>query len=503
MTVGQDLLVIDKITHDGTIMWSNPMTGPEVFHVEFKSHMNDGWASQWNNLVWKSEEISPSEKFEAHIPMYFRLKRYNLSSSLPLPISDSDFYDNGTPDAAKIDLGRMLFFDKELSGNRNISCATCHHPLAGTGDLLSLSIGEGGSGLGPERNTGLGNEAVLERVPRNAPDIFNRGAREFTSLFHDGRVEVSEDHHQGIRSPAGTLLPPGLDNVLAAQAMFPVTSATEMAGQSGENSVADLVAKNDFIGVWNALSLRLQSIPEYVNLFILVFDDIQTSNDIKFVHAANAIAAFEAASWRFDNAPFDKFLRGEPAALSAIQKKGMILFYGKAKCASCHSGPFLTDHAFHAVGIPQIGPGKGDGFSGYEDFGRERVSNNPEDRYLFRTPSLRNVTLTGPWGHDGAFRDLKQMVLHKLNPRESLLSYSKDQAVLPSRSDLDETDFKVMDNPDLISNLLNSNELETIDLTNLEIEQLIAFLHSLTDPRALNITRDIPVRLPSVRSILE
>ena len=95
------------------------------------------------------------------------------------------------------------------------------------------------------------------------------------------------------------------------------------------------------------------------------------------------------------------------------------------------------------------------------------------------------------------------MVLHKLNPRESLLSYSKDQAVLPSRTDLDETDFKVMDNPDLISNLLKSNELETIDLTNLEIEQLIAFLHSLTDPRALNITRDIPVRLPSNRSLLE
>ena len=147
-----------------------------------------------------------------------------------------EFVDDNRPVGAKVLLGRMLFHDKELSGNRNISCATCHHALADTGDGLSLAVGEGGRGLGVTRDTGGGSDAIHERVPRNAPPVFMLGATEVTRLFHDGRIEVDAEFPSGFRSPANHRLPEGLENILAVQAMFPVTSGAEMAGQAGESS---------------------------------------------------------------------------------------------------------------------------------------------------------------------------------------------------------------------------------------------------------------------------
>ena len=77
------------------------------------------------------------------------------------PVTDSDYFDHGPTTEAKVELGRMLFFDKLLSGNRNISCATCHHAMTDTGDWLSLPVGEGGRGLGPARDTGSDDDAVF------------------------------------------------------------------------------------------------------------------------------------------------------------------------------------------------------------------------------------------------------------------------------------------------------------------------------------------------------
>ena len=82
----------------------------------------------------------------------------------------------------------------------------------------------------------------------------------------------------------------------------------------------------------------------------------------------------------------------------------MELFYGKANCSSCHAGALFTDHQFHATGQPQVGPGKAARFQSHSrDLGRFRVTGNIKDKYAFRTPSLRNVELTGPWGHAGAY----------------------------------------------------------------------------------------------------
>ncbi len=185
----------------------------------------------------------------------------SFKSGVPGPITDEDYRENGMPLEAKVALGNFLFFDKELSGNRNISCATCHHALTDTGDGLSLPVGEGGRGLGVTRDTGTGGDEIHERVPRNAPPIFNLGAREFQRIFHDGRVEVDPSQPSGFRNPAGNDLPLGLDSALAVQAMFPVQSATEMAGQAGENPIADAAVAGNLAGaggVWELLALRGQ-----------------------------------------------------------------------------------------------------------------------------------------------------------------------------------------------------------------------------------------------------
>ncbi len=421
---------------------------------------------------------------------------------LPPPVEDSDYYNGGTPNAEKVELGRMLFFDKILSGNLNTSCATCHHSLTDTGDGLSLPVGEGANGLGVTRNTGLGASAVVERVPRNAPPVFNLGAREFVTMFHDGRVAVDPTQPSGFLSPAGDDLPDGLDNVLAVQAMFPVTSGTEMAGQQGENPIADLADAGDLVGVWDALGARLRAIPGYVDLFRAAYPD-RGDAPYTYVDAANAIAAFEAEAWRADNSLFDRFLRGEREAISGSARRGAKLFYGKAGCSECHSGSFQTDQRFHATAMPQIGPGKGDDFDGHSDFGRERVTLDPADRFKFRTPTLRNVAITGPWGHAGAYNTLRAAVEHQLDPVEGLYTYDQSQAVLPSRPDLDAIDFIVMNDPARVAEIASASEVTPVELTAHEIDLLLDFLNCLTDPASVDLRTDVPQVVPSGLPVLE
>jgi cytochrome c peroxidase len=440
--------------------------------------------------------------FSVCVALIFSINAH--SKNLPSPPQDTDFYDNGMPSEKKVKLGEFLFFDKILSGNQNTSCATCHHTLTDTGDGLSLPVGEGGQGSGITRDTGTGKNAIHARVPRNAPPVFNLGAHEFTKMFYDGRVEINSEHPSGFNSPAGDDLPNGLDNVLAAQAMFPVTSAEEMAGQIGENTQADAAVAGDLPAVWEIIADKLRNIPEYVELFKEVYpSEVTQASDITYVHAANAIAAFEAKTWRFDNSPFHRFLKGERKAMSKSAKIGMFLFYNKrrANCVSCHSGTFQTDQEFHAIAMPQIGPGKGDNLDGYtdghDDFGREQVTDEIKDRYTFRTPTLSNIALTAPYGHAGAYDTLEDMLKHHLSPVDSLLNYDQSQAILPSRSDLDALDFIVMNDPLRVDAIAQANELEEINLNPRKKQYLIDFLNALTDPAAIDIRRNTPRRVPS------
>ncbi len=456
---------------------------------------------------------------------------------VPVPaVSDADFHHDGAPREAMVALGRALFFDKILSGNRNISCATCHHPAHASGDGVSLTLGEGAAGLGPERAAGP-DQPVLGRVPRNSQALFNVGAREFVRMLHDGRVELDTTGSlpSGFWTPAREQLPPGLDSALAAQALFPVLSNVEMAGHQGENEIADAIAVNRLggpDGAWDLLAQRLRAIPDYVALFSAAYPEIEGPDGITYVHAANAIAAFETVAFRADASPFDLYLRDPDAnPLPEAAERGMALFYGEAGCAACHSGSLQTDQGFHAIAMPQIGPGKGDGAddsywreTGFqrrlEDFGRYRVTFDPADLYHFRTPSLRNVALTGPWGHAGAYATLEAVVRHHLDPIAALEAYDIDQAVLlpaatviersgtgselrfgpvnpARRADHALRDGWVQQTAALRQQIADASELPARDLSDAQVADLIAFLHALTDPTSRELDHLVPATVPS------
>ncbi|MHA7835886.1 MAG: cytochrome-c peroxidase [bacterium] len=410
------------------------------------------------------------------------LRRHDLR-----PASDGEFLASSDE---LVQLGNLLFYDKELSGNRDVSCATCHHALMATADGLSLPAGVGGVGLSTARRMGEGRE----RVPRNAPEVFNRGHAAFTSMFWDSRIEEDPTHPSGFLSPAGRDLPPGFRHVIEVQAMFPVTSADEMRGQPRENEIADAVGD---VEIWTRLMERLLAIDEYVALFEAAYPGIPLE-DLGFEHAARAIAAFEASRWRSDDSPFDRYLRGERGAMSEWQKRGAILFYGRAGCAECHSGLWQTDLDHHAIAMPQLGPGKGHGPDGDEDTGRGDISGDDTDLYAFRTPPLRNVALTGPYGHAGAYRALEEVVRHHLDPERSLRTWDRDRVLLPAAAEGDEDDpFRVMDDRSKVDAIAAANELGPRKLSERETDLLLEFLGALTDPSMLDLRSDVPLRVPS------
>ncbi|MEM6590193.1 MAG: cytochrome c peroxidase, partial [Pseudomonadota bacterium] len=322
-----------------------------------------------------------------------------LAGDLPRPLGPDDFLPF---DPAQAAIGQSLFYDTILSGNENISCAHCHHPKFGTGDGVSLGIGEGGQGLGPDRTPGQGADKVRKRIPRNAPGLWNLGARDLTVMFHDGRLSLSDDFGNGFNSPAEEWLPKGFNSLLAAQAVFPLVAQFEMAGNPGENEVIGAV--HDRIdAAWPILAKRVRTTGDYGARFVAAFDQIETAEDVGIVDIANALAAFMALEWTSTDSPFDQYLAGDTTALSATQRAGMELFYGKAGCAACHAGPLMSDQRFHALGLPPFGPGRTRRFDPYaRDVGRMGESDQLEDAYAFRTPMLRNVALTAPYGHNGA-----------------------------------------------------------------------------------------------------
>lgn len=394
-------------------------------------------------------------------------------------------------DPALVRLGEALFWDPILSGNRDTACATCHHPELGSGDNLSVSIGTNGFGLGESREFG----SARELIPRNATPIYNLGYEEWSVLFWDGRVSLEADG--AFHSPASDRLPDGLDSVLAAQAMFPVTSRDEMRGYRGEvdifgnrNEIADIVDYKSRL-VWGALMKRLLGIPEYVELFNAAYPSIP-SEELGFQQAANALAAYEISAFTFEDSPYDRYLLGDLTALSEKEKAGALLFYGKAGCSTCHSSGLLTDQKFHNIAVPQIGDGKGR--EQPFDLGRARETGNDCDRYAFRTPPLRNVAISGPWMHNGAFISLEAAVKHHFDPKSGLQNYDPGQL-----SEL--LADTCQDQPETIAAILNwynaSNASDGVILSDEEFDQLIVFLEALTSPSASDLGHIIPASVPS------
>ncbi len=390
-------------------------------------------------------------------------------------------------DPALVDLGRALFFDKILSGNRDISCATCHLAGFALGDGLSLSIGTGGTGAGPARTLGAGREFE----PRNAPTLLNVGFLAESgdgALFWDGRVR---NFGGLLLTPAGAAMPPEVTDVLVAQAMFPVVSRVEMRGEPGDldrlGNANELAAfgDTDFAGIWQAIMQRLLAIPEYVGKFNAAFPGTAT-NALGFQHAAAAIAAFERQSLNRIDSPFDRYLSGDNAALTTQQKRGGILFSGPGRCVNCHGGNTLGGRtlAFN-IGAPQLGPGVGAAAPLDSGFGAFR----------FRPPPLRNVELTAPYMHDGAYATLEAVVRHYNDVVFAQQNFGVSQLAPMFRARHHGDAATVA----AVSATLN-NELLPPSGTLADAgdrDDLVAFLKSLTDPAARDLSSLVPASVPS------
>ncbi|TAN45874.1 MAG: cytochrome-c peroxidase [Nitrospirae bacterium] len=262
----------------------------------------------------------------------------------------------------KIELGKKLFFDRRLSGDGTMSCATCHIPEQAFADGQDISM-----------------SYPTTKNWRNSPTLINSGYRKF--LFYDGRAQSLEE-----------------------QALFPVMSAFEM------NRNLDFVEE------------VIRGVPEYVADFKKVFN---AEPDRKKM--AMALASFQR-SLVSKNAPLDRYLKGDKRALSKDAIKGLIIFTGKAKCADCHYGATLSDDKFYALNLPENTDFKDDagiaatrrfvakisGFKEYrdlnEDPGRYLVTKNKKDWKAFRTSSLREVSKTAPYMHNGIFKTLDEVI---------------------------------------------------------------------------------------------
>jgi cytochrome c peroxidase len=413
---------------------------------------------------------------------------------------------------ALVHLGQALFFDPILSGDENISCATCHHPSFAMADGRVLPIGTGGRGLGPERDfldrVKLGPEAdTLRRqagetdpttgetwvanpfagqfVPRNSPTVLNSAF--YPAQFWDGRVESSSPN-ASVRTLELAVNQMAITDPLAVQALFPISSLNEMAGATfgglAPQAIRDKVLE------------RLRAIPGYVQMFQDAFGEASPAVSITVPRLAEALAAFER-TLIFTKSSWDDYVAGDEQALSPQEKRGALLFYGQSKpavnCAQCHSGDLFTDFDYHNLLVPQLGPGKGHDYTRREDWGRGGVTFDLRDRYKFRTPSLRNVALTPPYFHDGAFATLEDAIRHHADIWNSAATYDPSANQIPAALYSSLRPFEPEKQWRTAAPALRNG----LPLNDEDVADLAAFLRALTDPAAQDLDHLVPEQVPS------
>ena len=397
-------------------------------------------------------------------------------------------------------LGMKLFFSKALGGDLDIACASCHHPFLAGGDGLSTSIGVGAKQpdiLGPGRTHSDG-----PNVSRNAQSTFNVGFYRKV-LFFDGRIEVLDEKESsynlmdlkflksGIRTPETQLGIADLEignDLIAAQSHFPVASREEMRGFEFEAYRPPIYARHRLISRLGDFGNGQGEL--HTNLWEKEFEAVfgKRENGSILINQRNVAAALSAyqRSQVFVDNPWRAYVQRKEHAISDSAKRGALLFFtpvddGGAGCSTCHSGDFFTDEKFHVLAIPQIGPGKEDGPYN-DDFGRFRESGDPADFYAFRTPTLLNVEVTGPYGHSGAYTSLKGIVNHHLNPAIAVAEYD-DTQLDPAV----QTDFLLYNTERALAKLEENrrsglNSILDLRLKDEQVDDLISFLLTLTDP---------------------
>jgi cytochrome c peroxidase len=400
------------------------------------------------------------------------------------------------PFGPKERLGQALFFDPFVSGPKNIACATCHVRSLGAADGLPLAVGLGAHGTGEER---LASKSAFF-IPRNALPFFNRGSSDFVAFFWDGRVQRGAGGR--IETPLGKNLPDGFDNLLAIAAVFPLAEPDEMLGHSLE--IASAAAyHNELVGaqvngdnfqertphVFDNLVRRLLApdvprpdavVRRYRELFHEAYPDTSLAR-IRIQHVGNALAGYIAAAFELSPAAWDRYVMGDTQALTPGQKKGAVLFFGKGRCAVCHSGTQFSDFRFHALAVPQFRVGK---HARYTDYGRAAATSRGEDRFAFRTPPLRNVADTAPYGHNGAFTSLAAVIEHHLNPVPALYAAQKQS----------------QDDASYAGQLLGFRSpilAEMPPLSKQDIDLLKQFLASLSSQTVMSDDAALPADVPS------
>jgi len=338
-------------------------------------------------------------------------------------------------------LGEELFETKLLSGNKDTSCSTCHLKDLSRVDGLKVSIGVGGKGEGEARLAD--GKGII--VPRNSFTLIGRGHKNYSTYFWDGKVQAQE---QRLVSLIGDIKSKGFHSPLSVAAVLPILARDEFLGviNSSKNNDMETINKDYYEERYKTASevLRnrlLESKGEEWDKLRLIFTNSNINlKSLELSDIGNAIASFLINKENCIKNRWSAYISGKVNSITEKEKEGAYLFYGKGRCASCHSGDLLSDFKFHSLGVPQ-----GEvGVSVYgQDLGRSEISLNYKDRFKFKTPSLLNVSKTKPYGHNGTFKDLNEIVLFHINPiihfkdREwTKREYYNYGRVLSSRSDM-------------------------------------------------------------------
>lgn len=422
---------------------------------------------------------------ELDAPLRQRLQQHGFTGRIAASLETR----LGRPiDRRLADLGRLLFFDPIQGLNDDNACAGCHSPTHGLGDTQPIAIGI-------DNNRIVGAARTGPRNQRRSPMVLNNAF--YPTLMWNSRFRAVSgdpfDNREGFRFPApeGSTLS-YLPHLLTAQAFIPPTERVELAGfhfpGTGDEIRAEVVR-------------RLNGSPNYRELFARAFSHAPTRT-ITFDQVGHAVAEFEF-TLTFANAPIDRYARGDDTAMSEQEKRGALLFFGRAGCVTCHavagrSNEMFSDFREHVAGIPQVAPTVGnvtfDGPGGNEDFGLEQATGKPGHRYAFRTSPLRNVALQPAFMHNGAFTRLEDAIRYHLDARGEAPRYSP--AALP---------------PDLRGPLgpmqpvlarLDPLLQRAVALAPWEFDALVAFVgNALLDPdaRPERLRQLIPATLPSGR----
>jgi len=430
-----------------------------------------------------------------------------------------------------VELGRMLWFDKRQSLGRDNTCGGCHSPSNGFGDTQTLAIGvQNNNVVGPGR-TGPRNQ-------RRSPLVVNTAL--YPAVMWNGRINSLSldpfDNSDGFRFPFPEAderfsqredKKHGITHLLQAHAHMPPTELIEVAGFTGTcpNGVPDPTLGPRFCqfddGKGETVPLPdpstgnrnepirqktlqiLNAMPAYRRAFGAVFPEVANGDPIDFYMFAKAIAEFEF-TLVFADAPLDHFARGDRDAMTRSEKRGALVFFGKANCVQCHkvdgkSNEMFSDFEERVIGVPQIAPrfGKGKGnviFAGpaeNEDFGLEEITGRQEDRYKFRTAPLRNLAVSPGFFHNGAFIRLEDAIRFHLSVREEGKNYNPVTAGVPK-------DLTYRLGPQVPRHLLDPLVQRPIRLTDREFDDLVKFVRDgLLDKDATNLCHLIPRSVPS------